>query len=140
MVGSMTECVQRFCATIWRYQETQGGWHDTEQLAEKANLASKMISLIERFERNPTLNAADSIAQGLGVPLWQLIRDADGMKRAEMISLLAARRRVVNTAPARDQCAVGTTAEIVRAGDGRRNASWRGWKRGVALACRPVNW
>jgi transcriptional regulator with XRE-family HTH domain len=52
-----------------------------EQLAEKADLASKMISLVERFERNPSLNVADSIAQGLGVPLWQLIRDADKVKR-----------------------------------------------------------
>jgi len=52
-----------------------------EQLAEKADLASKMVSLIERFERNPSLNVADSIAQGLGVPLWQLIRDAEGLKR-----------------------------------------------------------
>ena len=51
-----------------------------EQLAEKADLASKMISLVERFERNPSLNVADSIAQGLGVPLWQLIREADNVK------------------------------------------------------------
>ncbi len=52
-----------------------------EQLAEKADLASKMISLVERFERNPSLNVADSIAQGLGVPLWELIREADNLKR-----------------------------------------------------------
>ena len=52
-----------------------------EQLAEKADLASKMISLVERFERNPSLNVADSIAQGLGVPLWQLVREADSVKR-----------------------------------------------------------
>jgi len=52
-----------------------------EQLAEKADLSSKMISFVERFERNPSLNIAESIAQGLGVPLWQLIREADDMKR-----------------------------------------------------------
>jgi len=52
-----------------------------EQLAEKADLASKMISLVERFERNPSLNVADSIAQGLGVPLWQIIQEADNLRR-----------------------------------------------------------
>ena len=52
-----------------------------EELAERADLASKMISLVERFERNPSLNVADSIAQGLGVPLWQIIRDAENIKR-----------------------------------------------------------
>ena len=36
-----------------------------EQLAEKAELAPKMISLIERLQRNPSLNVADSIARGL---------------------------------------------------------------------------
>jgi transcriptional regulator with XRE-family HTH domain len=48
-----------------------------EELAERA----EMISLVERFERNPSLNVADSIAQGLGVPLWQIIRDAENIKR-----------------------------------------------------------
>jgi transcriptional regulator with XRE-family HTH domain len=47
-----------------------------EELAEKADLAPKMISLIERFERNPSLNVAHSIALGLSVPLWRLIKDA----------------------------------------------------------------
>jgi DNA-binding XRE family transcriptional regulator len=52
-----------------------------EELAERADLASKMVSLIERFERNPSLNVAHSIAHGLGVPLWELIREADNAKR-----------------------------------------------------------
>jgi transcriptional regulator with XRE-family HTH domain len=52
-----------------------------EQLAEKSDLSSKMVSLVERFKRNPSLNIAESIAQGLGVPLWQLIREADEIKR-----------------------------------------------------------
>ena len=51
-----------------------------EQLAEKADLASKMISLVERFERNPSLNVADSIARGLGVPLWRLVKDAENLR------------------------------------------------------------
>ena len=51
-----------------------------ELLAERADLASKMISLIERFERNPSVNVADSIARGLGVPLWRLVKDAENLR------------------------------------------------------------
>lgn len=51
-----------------------------EELAERADLASKMISLIERFERNPSLNVADSIAQGLSLPLSRLIADAEELR------------------------------------------------------------
>lgn len=40
-----------------------------EELEEKADLAVKMVSLIERHIRYPSVNAADSIAQALGVPL-----------------------------------------------------------------------
>jgi transcriptional regulator with XRE-family HTH domain len=51
-----------------------------ESLAEKADVASKMVSLIERFERNPTLNLADSLAQGLAMPLWQLVKEAEELR------------------------------------------------------------
>ena len=54
-----------------------------ELLAEKADVAVKMVSLIERFERNPTVNLADSLAQGLGVPLWQLIREAEEVRKKQ---------------------------------------------------------
>jgi ribosome-binding protein aMBF1 (putative translation factor) len=54
-----------------------------ELLAEKADVAPKMISLIERFERNPTLNLADSLAQGLGIPLWELLKEADELRKKE---------------------------------------------------------
>ena len=52
-----------------------------EMLAEKADIASKMVSLIERGERNPSLNVADSIAQGLGISLAQMIKEADVMRK-----------------------------------------------------------
>jgi transcriptional regulator with XRE-family HTH domain len=54
-----------------------------EELAERSDLASKMISLIERFQRNPTVNVADSIAKGLAVPLWRLIKDAEDLRREQ---------------------------------------------------------
>ena len=60
-----------------------------EQLAERADLASKMISLVERLQRNPSLNVADSIAKGLSVPLWRLVKDAEDLRREE----IAAKKR-----------------------------------------------
>ncbi|MDB6121994.1 MAG: transcriptional regulator, family [Pedosphaera sp.] len=54
-----------------------------EQLAERADLASKMISLIERYERNPSVNVVASIAEGLGIPLWRLIKDAEDVRQKE---------------------------------------------------------
>ena len=52
-----------------------------EQLAEKSELAPKMISLIERIQRNPSVNVADSIARGLNVPLWRLVKDTEDLRR-----------------------------------------------------------
>jgi transcriptional regulator with XRE-family HTH domain len=40
-------------------------------------LAPKMISLIERSKRNPSINVAFSVSKGLGVPFWRLIKDAE---------------------------------------------------------------
>src|SRR5437667_12462897 len=54
-----------------------------EELAEKADLAPKMISLIERFERNPSVNVADRIAQCLSVPLWRLMKDAEDLRQGK---------------------------------------------------------
>lgn len=51
-----------------------------EELAEQADLAPKMILLIERLKINPTLNAADSIAQALKVPFWRLIKDVENLR------------------------------------------------------------
>jgi transcriptional regulator with XRE-family HTH domain len=51
-----------------------------EILAEKADCDSTMISLIERKIRNPTLNLADSLAQGLETPLSQLIKEAEELR------------------------------------------------------------
>jgi transcriptional regulator with XRE-family HTH domain len=57
-----------------------------EELAERADLASKMVSLIERFERNPTVNVADSLAQAMNVPLWRLIKDAEDLRKEKVLS------------------------------------------------------
>ena len=49
-------------------------------------MTSKMVSLIERFERNPTVNVADSIAQGMDVPLWRLVKDAEDLRKEKALS------------------------------------------------------
>jgi len=54
-----------------------------EELAERSDLAPKMISLIERLQRNPSLNVADSITKGLSVPLWRLIKDAENWRHEQ---------------------------------------------------------
>jgi transcriptional regulator with XRE-family HTH domain len=57
-----------------------------EALAERADLTPKMVSLIERFQRNPTVNVADSIAQAMEVPLWRLIKDAEDLRKEKALS------------------------------------------------------
>lgn len=57
-----------------------------EELAERADLASKMVSLIERFERNPTVNVADSLAQAMNVPLWRLMKDTEDLRKEKALS------------------------------------------------------
>jgi transcriptional regulator with XRE-family HTH domain len=52
-----------------------------EKLSELADVDVKMIGRIETFIRNPTLNLADSLAHGLGIPLSQLIREAEDFRR-----------------------------------------------------------
>jgi transcriptional regulator with XRE-family HTH domain len=52
-----------------------------EKLSEKADVDVKMISRIETFIRNPSLNLADSLADALGIPLSKMIKDAEDLRR-----------------------------------------------------------
>lgn len=52
-----------------------------ETLAENASLSWKMVSLIERCERTPSITVAEKIAQGLSTPLWRLIKTAEDMRK-----------------------------------------------------------
>jgi transcriptional regulator with XRE-family HTH domain len=70
-------------------QHRKARYMTQEQLAERADLAPKMISLIERLKINPTLNAADSIAQALKVPFWRLIKDVENLR----LEIRTARKR-----------------------------------------------
>jgi transcriptional regulator with XRE-family HTH domain len=73
------DMARHFAAILQKQRKSKG--ISQEMLAEKADCDSTMISLIERKIRNPTLNLADSLAQGLGVPLSQMIQDAENLRR-----------------------------------------------------------
>ena len=79
MPGCVTRTWRKAFATVLRRHRAQNGITQ-ESLAERADIASKMVSLIERNQRNPSLNVADSIAQGLGMTLARMIP-----KEAEVI-------------------------------------------------------
>jgi transcriptional regulator with XRE-family HTH domain len=70
---------RNFAMVLRKQRETRG--ISQERLAEKADCDSTMISLIERGIRNPTLNMGDSLAQGLGVPLSEMIKQAEDLRR-----------------------------------------------------------
>jgi len=48
-----------------------------EQLAERAGLHRNYVGLVERGERNVTVDVLARIAAGLGVPLSRLVADAE---------------------------------------------------------------
>jgi transcriptional regulator with XRE-family HTH domain len=48
-----------------------------EALSEKADLHPTHVSLIERFQRNPSLNVADSLAKALGLSLSEMIAESE---------------------------------------------------------------
>jgi transcriptional regulator with XRE-family HTH domain len=69
------DMAKAFAAVLRKRRKEKG--MTQEVLAEKSDIASKMVSLIERGERNPSLNVADSIAQGLGTSLSEMAREAE---------------------------------------------------------------
>lgn len=52
-----------------------------EKLSERADVDVRMIRMVERGTRNPSVNLADSLAHGLGVSLSQLITEAEQLRR-----------------------------------------------------------
>jgi transcriptional regulator with XRE-family HTH domain len=64
-----------FGAVLRKHRKT-AKWSQ-EKLSEKADVDVKMIGRIETFIRNPSLNLADSLADALGVPLSQMIKEAE---------------------------------------------------------------
>jgi transcriptional regulator with XRE-family HTH domain len=62
-----------------------------EKLAENCDLSMRMISLVEGCHRNPSVNVADSIAKGLGVPLSRLVKEAEDLRRSAKARKASAR-------------------------------------------------
>ena len=52
-----------------------------EKLAEKADIHPTHVGLIERALRNPSLNVAKALANGLGVTLAEMITEAEQLCR-----------------------------------------------------------
>ena len=75
------DMARNFAVVLQKQRKAKGV--SQEILAEKADCDSTMISLIERKIRNPTLNLADSLAHGLGIPLSELIKDAEDLRLKE---------------------------------------------------------
>ncbi len=52
-----------------------------ETLSEKADIHPTHVSFIERFERNPSLNVATSLAKAMGLTLSEMIAEAEAVQR-----------------------------------------------------------
>jgi transcriptional regulator with XRE-family HTH domain len=66
-----------FALVLKRHRAAKG--MTQELLAEKADLHTTYIGLIERSLRNPSLNVAKAIANALETPLTQIISEAEQM-------------------------------------------------------------
>lgn len=52
-----------------------------EKLAENANLSMRMVSLVESNKRTPSIRVADQISEGLSIPFWKLVKEAEKIKK-----------------------------------------------------------
>ena len=68
-----------FAVVLKKYRVAKG--LSQELLAEKAELHPTYIGLLERRLRNPSVNVAKALAEGLGLPLAKLISEAEAVKR-----------------------------------------------------------
>lgn len=52
-----------------------------EQLSELADIDVRMVRLVETKGQNLSVNLAESVAHALGIPLSQMIREAEELRR-----------------------------------------------------------
>jgi len=64
-----------FSSVIKKHRAAKG--ISQEKLAEKADIHPTHVGLIERSLRNPSLKVCKAIADALGLPLAQMIADAE---------------------------------------------------------------
>jgi transcriptional regulator with XRE-family HTH domain len=70
-----------FGVVLKRHRQAKG--FSQEALAEKAEIHPTHISLIERCERNPSLNVAKSLSVALGTSLADLIQEAETLQNRQ---------------------------------------------------------
>ncbi len=68
-----------FALVLQRYRTSKKLSRQT--LAQKAGLHQTYIGLIERRKSNPSLDAANAIAEALEMPLSKLIADAEVLRQ-----------------------------------------------------------
>ena len=68
-----------FGVVIQRHRKAKG--LSQEALAERADIHHTHVGLIERGERNASLNVAYRVARALGMPLSVLIAEAERQRR-----------------------------------------------------------
>jgi transcriptional regulator with XRE-family HTH domain len=69
------EITVAFAAVLRKRRAAKG--MSQELLAEKANIHPTHVGLIERSRRNPSLKVCKAIADALGLPLAQLVAEAE---------------------------------------------------------------
>jgi transcriptional regulator with XRE-family HTH domain len=62
-------------AAIRKHREGQG--YSQEGYADKIRMHRTYYSAIERGEQNMTLQTLEKICKGLGVRMWEVLRDAE---------------------------------------------------------------
>jgi transcriptional regulator with XRE-family HTH domain len=74
----IVDMASSFGVVLKKHRQAKG--LSQEALAEKADIHPTHVSLIERCERNPSLNVAKSLATALGLSLTSLIREAEELQ------------------------------------------------------------
>lgn len=73
-----------FAVVLKRHRQKRG--ISQEALAEMADIHPTHVSLIERFERNPSINVAKALAKALGFSLAELFQEAEALQKEAIIS------------------------------------------------------
>lgn len=69
-----------FAVVLKKHRAAKG--MSQEKLAEKADIHPTHVGLIERSLRNPSLKVAKALADGLGLPLTEMISEAEQLCRS----------------------------------------------------------
>lgn len=73
------EITVAYAVVLKRHRAAKG--MSQEKLAEKANIHPTHVGLLERSLRNPSLKVSKAIADALGLPLSEMIAEAERICR-----------------------------------------------------------